>query len=178
MGTWCEIASPKSNISGMSEPFLFDGVLHWHVSGDDLSSQQMLTFDLSTHVFGMIPLPEPICNWFITNITTIQGSLALISYNMRFHDSWIWVWKDGSWSVVYKLGTCELPIDGALQLQPQPNNTGDLLLNTYEKGLQIYNSNTSERSRVSKKFKYWRPYVETLHMREDYLLNNSTMRKS
>ncbi|KAL4555053.1 hypothetical protein LXL04_037664 [Taraxacum kok-saghyz] len=180
MGTWCEISSPKSHISSIPEPFLFDGVLHWYVF-ENISSQEILTFDLSTHVFGMIPLPEPICDWFITNITTIEGSLALISYHRESDDTWIWVWKDDSWSVVFKLGTGQLLIDGALQLQPQPNNNGDLLLSTYDKGLRIYNSKTRERSRVSKKFKEWRSYVETLHlldMNEDYLLNNSTMRKS
>ncbi|KAL4554004.1 hypothetical protein LXL04_039879 [Taraxacum kok-saghyz] len=180
MGTWCEIASPKSHISSIPEPFLFDGVLHWYVF-ENILSQEILTFNLSTHVFGMIPLPEPICDWFITNITTIEGSLALISYHRESDDTWIWVWKDDSWSVVFKLGTGQLLIDGALQLQPQPNNNGDLLLNTYDKGLRIYNSKTRERSRVSKKFKEWRSYVETLHlldMNEDYLLNNSTMRKS
>ena len=112
-GTWCEITSPKPEINTrMWLAFLFDGVLHWEVFRHDTG--EILTFDLSTHVFGMIPLPAH-RDWITTNITTIQGSLALISYRRKVDDTWIRVWKDDSWSVVFKLGTCDLPIDRALQ---------------------------------------------------------------
>ncbi|KAL4554002.1 hypothetical protein LXL04_039877 [Taraxacum kok-saghyz] len=160
MGTWCEIASPKPQFSHvLLEAFLFGGVL----------STYILTFDLSTHVFGMIPLPGPICDWLTTSITTIQGSLPLVACNIKDDDTWIWVWRDASWCVVFKLGTGQLPINGVLQLQPQPNNDSDLLLSTYGEGLQIYNSKTRVRSRVgdfcaTASLLKWMPCVETLQL--------------
>ncbi|KAL4555032.1 hypothetical protein LXL04_037643 [Taraxacum kok-saghyz] len=171
-GTWCEIIFPKPEINTrMWLAFLFDGVLHWEVFRHDkgeILTGEILTFDLSTHVFGMIPLPAH-RDWITTNVTTIQGSLALISYRRKVDDTWIRLWKDDSWSVVFKLGTGQLPIDGALQLQPQPSNNCDLLFHTYGEGIQVYNSKTRERSRVFKIYdhstlKSWRPHVETLHL--------------
>ncbi|KAL4555057.1 hypothetical protein LXL04_037668 [Taraxacum kok-saghyz] len=163
MGTWCEIAS--LNLSFLMcywRPF-------YSVECCIGKSTYILTFDLSTHVFGMIPLPGPICNWLTTSITTIQGSLALVACNIKDDDTWIWVWRDASWCVVFKLGTGQLPINGVLQLQPQANNDSDLLLSTYGEGLQIYNSKTRVRSRVgdfcaTASLLKWMPCVETLQL--------------
>ncbi|KAL4554060.1 hypothetical protein LXL04_037658 [Taraxacum kok-saghyz] len=170
MGTWCDIASPKPQFSHvLLEAFLFSGVMYWEVHNFDIRSTYILTFDLSTHVFGMIPLPGPICDWLTTSITTIQGSLALVACNIKDDDTWIWVWRDASWCVVFKLGTGQLPINGVLQLQPQPNNDSDLLLSTYGEGLQIYNSKARVRSRVgdfcaTASLLKWMPCVETLQL--------------
>lgn len=54
-----------------------------------------MTFDLSTHVFGTIALPEP--SREITQPTIIQGCLALISMEGSY--TRIWVRREGSWSV-------------------------------------------------------------------------------
>ncbi|CAI9295088.1 unnamed protein product [Lactuca saligna] len=95
-GTWCEVASPKPEFTSvLYETFLFNGVLHWEVTRDHIKSQDIyppsyiLTFDLSAHVFGMIPLPGPTWDWLTTGITTIQDSLALISYRMDVDHTWI-----------------------------------------------------------------------------------------
>ncbi|CAI9295077.1 unnamed protein product [Lactuca saligna] len=149
-GAWCEIASPTPQFSYvLPKAVFFNGVLHWEIHCDHIKSQDIylpsyiLTFDLSTHVFGMIRLPEPDWCWRTTGLTTIQSSLALISYRMDVDDTWIRVWRDNSWYVVFKLGTYQLPIEGALQLKPQPNiNDGDLLLKTFEEGVQVYNPKT------------------------------------
>ncbi|XP_023750115.1 putative F-box protein At3g16210 [Lactuca sativa] len=177
-GTWCEIASPKPEFTSvLYEAFLFNGVLHWEVTRDNIKSQDIyppsyiLTFNLSTHVFGMIPLPGPTWEWLTTRITTIQDSLALISYGMDVDDTWIRVWRDASWSVVFKLGTGKLPVDGALQFQPQPQTTNEcnLLLRTYGEGVQVYNPKTGMRSRVpdfnvASSLIAFRQCVETLHL--------------
>ncbi|KAI3753739.1 hypothetical protein L2E82_25800 [Cichorium intybus] len=176
-GTWCEISSPKPRFSFVaSEAFLFNGVLHWVVCVHDydkesqynnLPDDYILTFDLSTHVFGIIPLHGPPRHSFSTGLTTIQDSLALISYGTDIDDTWIWVWRDASWSVVFKLGTCQLPIEGALQLQS--TNNGDLLLITLGAGLHVYKPTTQVRSRVvnfdaASHLVYFWPFVETLHL--------------
>ncbi|CAH1449943.1 unnamed protein product [Lactuca virosa] len=97
----------------------------------------------------MIRLPEPGWRWRTTGLTTIQSSLALISYCMDVDHTWIREWRDASWYVVFKLGTDQLPIEGDLQLKPQPTiNDGDLLLKTFEEGVQVYNPKTRVRSRV------------------------------
>lgn len=121
--------------------------------------------------FGMIPLPGPTWDWLTTRITTIQDSLALISYRMDVDDTWIRVWRDASWSVVFKLGTGKLPVDGAFQFQPQPQTTNEcnLLLTTYGEGFQIYNPKTGVRSGVlgfnaASSLIDFRECVETLHL--------------
>ncbi|KAI3753737.1 hypothetical protein L2E82_25798 [Cichorium intybus] len=180
-GTWCEIASPKPPISLVIDEaylrtaVLHSAVLHWlvFVYDYDTKSQNInlpyyiLTFNLSTHVFGIIPFPGPLSHCVTTRLTTFQDSLALISYNVDVDDTWIWVWRDASWSMVFKLGTGELPIMGALQLQP--TNNGYLLLITVGEGLQVYNPTTRVRSRVvnfdatSRLVFFW-PFVGTLHL--------------
>ncbi|CAI9295094.1 unnamed protein product [Lactuca saligna] len=177
-GTWCEIASPKPEFTCvLYEAFVFNGVLHWEVYDDRIKSQDIyppsyiLTFDLSNHVFGMIPLPGTVWEWLTTRITTIQDSLALISYRMDVDDTWIRVWRDASWHVVFKLGTGKLPVDGAFQFQPQPQTTNEcnLLLRTYGEGVQVYNPKTGMRSRVpdfnvASSLIAFRQCVETLHL--------------
>ncbi|KAI3509834.1 hypothetical protein L1887_25357 [Cichorium endivia] len=175
-GTWSEISSPKPRFSfGIGNAFLFNGVLHWvvYVHDYDKESQYnnlpyyILTFDLSTHVFGIILLPGHPRHSFKTRLTTIQDSLALISYGTDVDDTWIWVWRDASWSVVFKLGTGQLPIVRALQLQP--TNNGDLLLVTIGGELHVYKPTTQVRSRVvnfdaASRLVYFWPFVETLHL--------------
>ncbi|KAL4555118.1 hypothetical protein LXL04_037729 [Taraxacum kok-saghyz] len=173
-GAWCEIASPKPQFTRFSwvDSFSFNGVLHWEV-GQSLSKPQdgsffyIMTFDLSTHVFGMIPLPGPSYDWMTTNITTFKDSLALVSHGRKLNDTWIWIWRDDSWSVGFKLGMGKYPITGALQLQPAKN--GDLLLTNYCEWILVYNPNTGVRSKVVEFSADSRlidccQYVETLHL--------------
>lgn len=70
-------------------------------------------------------------------LTTIKGSLALISRRQELCVNWIWVWRDAPWSVAFKMNTDELYVIGALQLQPQLTSNGDLLLNTYFQQLDV-----------------------------------------
>ncbi|CAH1449953.1 unnamed protein product [Lactuca virosa] len=117
----------------------------------------------------MITLPTSNRHWITTGITTIQGSLALISHRREFNERWIWVWRDASWSVVFKMNTDELYVLGALQLQPQSTNNGDLLLNTHSHGLQVYNLKTGVPSRVgdfnaASSLRMFFRCVETLHL--------------
>ncbi|KAL4554340.1 hypothetical protein LXL04_039561 [Taraxacum kok-saghyz] len=156
-GAWCEIASPKLLcLNVLPRPCSLEGVLHWSVRYR-IESEEMhltcsiLTFNLSTHVFGMIPLPPPTSDWMTTGLTTIQGSLALISYHMKFEDTWIWVRRDFSWSVFCRLNTIRQFIEGAFQLQPQPNNNGYLLLNIsgrLPEEVYVYNLKRGELSKV------------------------------
>lgn len=51
----------------------------YHTESQDKGISCILTFDLNTHVFGMITLHVPGLSWVLNKLTTIQGSLALIS---------------------------------------------------------------------------------------------------
>ncbi|KAL4554592.1 hypothetical protein LXL04_037186 [Taraxacum kok-saghyz] len=132
-GAWCKIASSKPEYTYVlsHKAYFFDGVLYWEVRHlVESKDTYLLTFDLSTNVFGMIPLPGVIWNWMSTTALTIQGCLALVCYSYRLDESWVWVWKDASWSMVYKLNIKDTIVTTALQLQSQSQSTtnGDLLL--------------------------------------------------
>ncbi|KAL4554336.1 hypothetical protein LXL04_039556 [Taraxacum kok-saghyz] len=186
-GIWHEIASPKPQYKRtcVHQTCFLNGVLHWPLSYT-MESEEMnlscsiLTFNLSTHVFGMLPLPTPTWHWISpisnmmeTKLTTIQGSLALISYGtgIQFHETSIRVRRDSSWSVVYKLSTIESYIRGALRLQPQPNNDDDLLLTAVGgdgEVLHVYNPKTGELLKhvyvKASRLIYFHRFVETLHL--------------
>ncbi|XP_023772206.1 F-box protein At1g52495 [Lactuca sativa] len=121
-----------------------NGALHWVVVERDSNNVKrfyILTFDLSTDVFGRISLPEP--SWEKRRVTTIQGSLAVIS--TKGDKSWIWIRRDASWSVVYKLKKNKV---GNVMEVLQLNNNCDLLLRTYSARLRVYNPKTGAGSRL------------------------------
>ena len=100
-GIWCGIASPKPQSTYVSyQVYIFCGVFHWEVQGYHIESQDkgiscILTFDLNTHVFGMIMLLVPGLSWVVNKLTTIQGSLALIScesYLIRYGEILLGLW--------------------------------------------------------------------------------------
>ncbi|CAH1426647.1 unnamed protein product [Lactuca virosa] len=129
IGTWCAIASPTPLFRDvLSKACFVNGVLHWMVECyvfelDDVDRRYILTFDLNTHVFGMIALPEPSCK--IQGLSAIQGYLAVIS--TKHDNAWILVWRDASWSVFHKSKINLLK--GGLMRVLLPTNNGDLLFN-------------------------------------------------
>ncbi|CAH1426662.1 unnamed protein product [Lactuca virosa] len=150
IGTWCPITSPTPLISKVLLGSCFvNGALHWvvdsyHTESHDSDLPCILTFNLSTHVFGMIPLPEPF--WTARGITTLQGSLAVISGNND--DSWIWVRRDDSWSVIFKSKANQFK-GGSVMGVLQPATNGDLLLTAWmnkEKLVQFYLTKMGEQS--------------------------------
>ncbi|GKB52145.1 F-box/kelch-repeat protein-like protein [Tanacetum coccineum] len=89
----------------------FDGALHWVVQCEtsNVSHYYILTFNLSTHVFGMISLPKP--NGWNNQLTIIKDSLALVS--SYHHETRVWIRREGndnvaSWSNASKLKSIEL----------------------------------------------------------------------
>nr|GEV06275.1 hypothetical protein [Tanacetum cinerariifolium] len=61
-----------------------DGALHWVVKYSGKQDHFIMTFHLSSHVFGTIALPESMRN--TRQITVINGSLAVISrYDDKYH---------------------------------------------------------------------------------------------
>ncbi|GKC35814.1 F-box/kelch-repeat protein-like protein [Tanacetum coccineum] len=83
---WCPIASPTTEVRGRQEfcACFFNGALHWVVEYYNYEiSQYILTFHLTTHVFGKIFLPNP--NWLTRELTIINGSLAVIPVNIGFY---------------------------------------------------------------------------------------------
>ncbi|CAH1426645.1 unnamed protein product [Lactuca virosa] len=82
-------------------------------------------------------------SWETRRVTNIQGSLAVIS--TKGDKSWIWIRRDASWSVVYKLEKNKVG-EGVMEVL-QLNNNCDLLLRTYSHGLQVYNPKTGAGSR-------------------------------
>ncbi|CAI9285588.1 unnamed protein product [Lactuca saligna] len=108
----------------------------------------ILTFDLSTHVFGTIALLDT--SWETRELTTIQGSLAVISYCMDYREdddeSWIWMRRVDSWSLVFKLKTNQ--VQGRIYRVLQLTNNGDLLFNTFFVGFHVCKPNIGTRSRL------------------------------
>ncbi|KAL4569649.1 hypothetical protein LXL04_025291 [Taraxacum kok-saghyz] len=149
---WRPISSP------MPSAFYINGVLYWVVGpSKDGELRYILTFDLSGHVFGMIPLPNP--NWETSHVTTIEGCVALISRVIG--DTWIWVRRDGYWCLVFKSKTNQVML---LEL----TYNGNLLLATFCENLQVYNRKTGARSTLvnfndASSLFHMDPYVESLH---------------
>ncbi|CAI9275765.1 unnamed protein product [Lactuca saligna] len=150
-GAWHTIASRMPLYDDVkSTTSYLNGVLHWVVGHSLPNSEKrqlcynIMTFDLSSHVFGMIALPKP--SWPIHQVTTIQGSVAVISMEKLFDDSWIWVRRDAdaSWSVIFKSKTNQ--IQAGVKTVLGLTNNGDLLLETYFQGLQVYNPKKRSRS--------------------------------
>ncbi|GJT35821.1 F-box/kelch-repeat protein-like protein [Tanacetum coccineum] len=79
--TWCAIASPSTTFHDVvSRSCFVNGILHWLVSCDPDDrgvTCYILTFDLSTHVFGMISVPDHL--GYLTELTVINSSLAVVS---------------------------------------------------------------------------------------------------
>ncbi|KAL7602620.1 putative F-box protein At3g16210 [Lactuca sativa] len=157
-GTWCAIASPTPFFSevrrGIWGSCFVNGALHWVVDRYHTESHHseipcIMTFDLSTHVFGMIPLPEPFQR--LTRLTTFQGFLAMISTydnNSYYRDCWIWVRRDDSWSVVYKSKENQFK-GGSIMGVLQPTINRDFLLSAMnDQGMEVYLIKMGTQSRL------------------------------
>ncbi|GJU01552.1 F-box/kelch-repeat protein-like protein [Tanacetum coccineum] len=88
--SWSMIAPPTRLFTyAISNACFFDGNLHWVVGTSD-SSNFIMTFSLTTRVFGTIELPK---NWRCwgcgRQLTIIKGRLAVIG--RCFSDTTIWV---------------------------------------------------------------------------------------
>lgn len=149
-GTWCEIAFPITLFDCMCPRACFvNGVLHWVVSclsDDDIEPPPyIITFNVSTNVFGKISLPEP--SWKRGHLTVISGSLAAIAN--EYHNHTIHVRKEYNnaayWSLVFQLRDFPKVVGNISQL----TITGDLLLYV-EEGYKAYNLETGVCSMVAK----------------------------
>ncbi|GJX88014.1 F-box/kelch-repeat protein-like protein [Tanacetum coccineum] len=111
-GAWCPIASPSTEVQYQEScACFFNGALHWVVVGTyrNRDCRYILTFDLTTHVFGTIFLPKP--NWETRHLTIINGYLAAIPLKSSDQppdgkENSIWVLKDSNkcWHAVYEFG--------------------------------------------------------------------------
>ncbi|KAI3497499.1 hypothetical protein L1887_40155 [Cichorium endivia] len=149
-GVWCEIASstPLNSSYYMTSWGCFvNGALHWVIFNKLSKSDYILTFNLSTDIFGIIALPLLEPSW-LCELTTIQGSLAVVSTNGR--DNCIWVMReyndDASWSVVFK--SKENQFQGYLQRVLQPTSNGDLFFLTLDKRFHVYDLKMKAQSRL------------------------------
>ncbi|KAI3803098.1 hypothetical protein L1987_31247 [Smallanthus sonchifolius] len=167
---WSAIPSPSTRFYNVeSKPCFFNGVLHLVVDGclttEPSRSRFILTFNLSSHVFGHILLPEPLT---IRHLTTINGFLAVVSWDGGDGDCWIWVMKEygkfESWSVRYKPETeGKFEVTGVFQLI----TNGDILA-CYRK-LKVYNLETMSFTKLIKfgaccSYVEMEPYVESLEL--------------
>ncbi|KAI3790408.1 hypothetical protein L2E82_03418 [Cichorium intybus] len=151
-GTWCAITSTPTPLFSnvLPNPCFVNGSLHWAVQHystkpDYVDLSCIMTFDLSTNVFGMIALPE--LGWETARLTTIQGSLAVLS--TKLDDYWMWVRRDGSWFVVFRLNRKQ--IWGGKERVLQPTVIGDMLLfkDPYVYNVfHVYNLKTMARSKL------------------------------
>ncbi|GJU58560.1 F-box/kelch-repeat protein-like protein [Tanacetum coccineum] len=147
---WCEISPPSASFYHVtSSPCFVNGTLHWMVECLDKLSygkfhRCILTFDLATHVFSTIELPEPSCDF--THLTIFKGSLAIISRKGLIN--WIWVRECSnttSWSLALKL-EIDRPDEGIGRITELAN--GDFLLGIhilgkrYTEAFDVYNPKT------------------------------------
>ncbi|KAI3803097.1 hypothetical protein L1987_31246 [Smallanthus sonchifolius] len=139
--SWSAIPSPFTRFDHvkLQRACFFNGILHWVVVGyltTEKLSFFILTFNLSSHVFGHILLPK---TWTIRKITAIKGRLAVVSWGGG--GTWIWVMKvygkAESWCLRYVPET-----RGASNLidvfQPIPN--GNVF--AYCRGSKVHNLKT------------------------------------
>ncbi|GJT14530.1 F-box/kelch-repeat protein-like protein [Tanacetum coccineum] len=130
--SWNVIASPTSLLGFVDRnACFFNGTLHWVVYSKygDRQSLSIMTFSLTTHVFGSFEFPQYSGRFEHVHreLKIINGSLALTSQSPK-EDTCIWVMREyanvETWSEIYILETEKL--DQAKVLQPITN--GDLLI--------------------------------------------------
>nr|GEV32525.1 F-box/kelch-repeat protein At3g23880-like [Tanacetum cinerariifolium] len=103
--SWSKTDFPtRPNFSVMTRAILFNGVLHWLATEtSNIRECMILTFNLSSHVFGTISLPEP--SRRAEKLTILNGCLSVIS--RKRWTTWIWVMREydnvASWSLVHEL---------------------------------------------------------------------------
>ncbi|GKC16542.1 F-box/kelch-repeat protein-like protein [Tanacetum coccineum] len=150
---WYVISFPITTPLNYTSPLgcFVNGVLHWlaieKINGI-IGHRYILTFNISTHAYGMIELsPE----WPIHEtrpFTIINGSLALRS--SKDENATIWVRTTehndtGSWFVYFQGKLAELGLGRVIQL----TSNGDLFLSYFAKGrFQVYNRETNMQSRL------------------------------
>ncbi|GJY84009.1 F-box/kelch-repeat protein-like protein [Tanacetum coccineum] len=104
--SWSKTDFPtRPNFSVMTRAILFNGALHWVATEtSNIRERMILTFYLSSHVFGTISLPEP--SRRAEKLTILNGCLGVISRERW--TTWIWVMREydnvASWSLVHELG--------------------------------------------------------------------------
>lgn len=169
-GTWCEIAFPTTLFYNLSSQACFDnGAFHWladchSVGSNDAARHYILTFDLSTHVFGTIELPEP--NWETNKLAIMKGSLAAISTGHANSVIWLREYKNTPWYEFYKSKTTRFISDKIFEV----TTNGNIFLHTYYSAPPVvYDLETEVETRI-KGFNESSPkvdvekYVETLEL--------------
>ncbi|GKC24231.1 RNA-directed DNA polymerase, eukaryota [Tanacetum coccineum] len=129
---------------------LVNGVLHWVascLSDDGIEARQyVITFNLSTNVFGKISLPESSCKR--RHLTVISGSLAVIANEYYSHT--VHVRKEYNnaayWSLVFQLRDFPKVVENVSQV----TINGDLLLYVEKEDYKAYNLKTGVCSIVGK----------------------------
>ncbi|KAJ0701622.1 putative F-box domain-containing protein [Helianthus annuus] len=163
--SWCEIVSPYSTssfVNLLGKACFINGILHWVMSTVDPRCF-ILTFNVSSHVFGRILFPEP---WRVSELTTINGCLALASLEKGYYRK-IRVMeeydKTESWTVLF-----EVEIKGQFHVI-QPTTNGDVLV-AYNVQSKVYNLRTMSFTKLLLKFGPCRyniemeTYVESLEL--------------
>ena len=79
--------------------------MHWVVRcvTNNIGHYYILTFNLSTHIFGTIS-PKP--NWLNNRLTLIKDSLAVLSDNG--YKIWVWIRREENDDVASKLKSLEV----------------------------------------------------------------------
>ncbi|KAI3790275.1 hypothetical protein L2E82_03204 [Cichorium intybus] len=145
--TWCAITSPTPWFSEVaSYAVFFNGALHWVVGAYSVEPRDVrhyiLTFDLSTQVFGMIELPDP--SRKASALTTIKGFLAAIFLTST--NIWIWARRDDSWFRVFKSESNK--VQGGLTRVLHTTSNGGLLFKTFTGEVLFYNPKIGAPTRL------------------------------
>ncbi|XP_076909063.1 F-box/kelch-repeat protein At3g06240-like [Bidens hawaiensis] len=146
--SWSAIPSPSTRLSYTRvkpKACFFNGILHWVVCGTSTigTSCFILTFNLSSRVFGYILLPK---SWNVEQVTTINGCLAVVhpEYNNFSKDDYSWI------RVMKEYGNIESlsPLSKVKRVSYkrmtvfQPIINGDILAYFRAKGSKVFNTQT------------------------------------
>ncbi|XP_076909128.1 F-box/kelch-repeat protein At2g43445-like [Bidens hawaiensis] len=121
----------------------FHGKLHWLVHGYSTThggpSNYILTFSLSSRVFGYILLPK---SWKVEQVTTINGCLAVVhtEYNNFLKDDYSWIRVMKEYGNIESLSPLsKVKRDSYRRMTVfQPIINGDILAYFRAKGSKVY----------------------------------------
>ncbi|KAJ9558602.1 hypothetical protein OSB04_013216 [Centaurea solstitialis] len=129
-----------------------NGCVHWIASDSNWSHNSIMTFDITTELFGEIPLPVDLVKEHLTTImvSLVGESLAVTYYNglinclvkgkkMASSTYKIWVMKEynnpTSWTLIYNMHFPDADMGKPLKLR----NKGDMIMESRDGNIIVYN---------------------------------------
>ncbi|KAK2982791.1 hypothetical protein RJ640_005115 [Escallonia rubra] len=161
--SWKRIGNCPFDVVISGSPLCVKGVVYWKASEErnGLNREFLLSFDLEKEEFKVISYPNCSAQWFMTGL---KGYLCLVECGARTSME-IWLLKNYNHDIwVKEYGSISLPGFGVEGLVPLDDHDGEILINTEQKGLVCYCTesrtfkgikNAGKRARTIKKGANW-----------------------